>query len=39
MPMLKRAVAYWADANTRLGAAADHTEIFCYAEMLAAEEP
>ena len=39
MPMLKRAVAYWTDANTRLGTAADHTEIFRYAEMLAEEEP
>jgi 3-hydroxyisobutyrate dehydrogenase len=35
MPMLKHAVAYWADANQRLGGAADHTEIFRYAEMLA----
>jgi hypothetical protein len=39
MPMLKRAVAYWADASTRLGTAADHTEIIRYAEMLAEEEP
>jgi 3-hydroxyisobutyrate dehydrogenase len=39
MPMLKRAVAYWADANSRLGAAADHTEIMRYAEMLAEEGP
>src|SRR6266850_2125059 len=39
MPMLKHAAAYWADANARLGAAADHTEIFRYAEMLAEEEP
>jgi 3-hydroxyisobutyrate dehydrogenase len=38
VPMLQRAVAYWADANGRLGAAADHTEIFRYAEMLAEEE-
>jgi 3-hydroxyisobutyrate dehydrogenase len=35
MPMLKQAVAYWGEANGRLGAAADHTEIFRYAEMLA----
>ena len=27
MPMLKQAVAYWADANQWLGGAADHTEI------------
>src|SRR6267378_570836 len=39
MPILKQAVAYWADANGKLGAAADHTEIFRYAEMLAEEEP
>ncbi len=38
-PMLKRAVAYWNDANGKLGAAADHTEIFRYAEMLADEGP
>jgi 3-hydroxyisobutyrate dehydrogenase len=37
MPMLQRAVTYWADANGKLGAAADHTEIFRYAEMLAEE--
>jgi 3-hydroxyisobutyrate dehydrogenase len=37
MPILKQAVAYWADANGKLGAAADHTEIFRYAEMLAEE--
>src|SRR5215510_138200 len=39
MPMLEQAAAYWADARERLGAAADHTEIFRYAEMLAEEEP
>jgi 3-hydroxyisobutyrate dehydrogenase len=39
MPMLEQAVSYWADANQRLGTAADHTEIFRYAEMLAEEEP
>jgi 3-hydroxyisobutyrate dehydrogenase len=39
MPMLQRAVAYWNDANGKLGAAADHTEIFRYAEMLAEEGP
>jgi 3-hydroxyisobutyrate dehydrogenase len=38
MPMLTRAVAYWGDANGKLGPAADHTEIFRYAEMLAEEE-
>ncbi|MBV8189251.1 MAG: NAD(P)-dependent oxidoreductase [Alphaproteobacteria bacterium] len=38
MPMMKEAVAYWADANKRLGTAADHTEIFRYAEILAAED-
>ena len=38
MPMLKQAVSYWADANKRLGATADHTEIFRYAEILAEEE-
>jgi 3-hydroxyisobutyrate dehydrogenase len=37
MPMLQRAVAYWNDANGKLGVAADHTEIFRYAEMLAEE--
>jgi 3-hydroxyisobutyrate dehydrogenase len=35
MPNLKQAVAYWADANGKLGPSADHTEIFRYAEMLA----
>jgi 3-hydroxyisobutyrate dehydrogenase len=39
MPMRQRAVTYWADANGKLGAAADHTEIFRYAEMLAEEGP
>jgi 3-hydroxyisobutyrate dehydrogenase len=39
MPMLRQAVAYWADANQRLGGAADHTEIFRYVEMLADEDP
>jgi len=38
MPMLKQAVAYWGDANGKLGTAADHTEIFRYAEMLAEED-
>src|SRR6185312_258663 len=38
MPNLKQAVAYWADANGKLGPSADHTEIFRYAEMLADEE-
>ena len=38
VPGLKQAVTYWADANQRLGAAADHTEIFRYAEMLAEED-
>jgi 3-hydroxyisobutyrate dehydrogenase len=37
MPGLKQAVTYWADAKDRLGASADHTEIFRYAEMLAEE--
>lgn len=37
MPMLEQAVAYWHDADRRLGAGADHTEIFRYAEMLAEE--
>ena len=37
MPNLRQAVAYWADANGRIGASADHTEIFRYAEMLAEE--
>ena len=38
VPGLKLAVAYWADARNRLGASADHTEIFRYAEILADEE-
>ena len=38
MPMLKQAVAYWSDANGKLGGSADHTEIFRYAEMLAEED-
>ena len=38
MPELKQAVAYWTDANGKLGKGADHTEIFRYAEMLAEEE-
>ena len=38
VPMLKQAVAYWADANGKLGGSSDHTEIFRYAEMLADEE-
>jgi 3-hydroxyisobutyrate dehydrogenase len=38
MPGLKQAVAYWADANGKLGGSADHTEIFRYAEMLAEED-
>ncbi len=37
MPSLKQAVAYWSDADGKLGGA-DHTEIFRYAEMLAEEE-
>jgi 3-hydroxyisobutyrate dehydrogenase len=38
MPMLQKAVAYWNDADAKLGTGADHTEIFRYAEMLAEEE-
>ena len=38
VPGLKQAVAYWGDARNRLGASADHTEIFRYAEILADEE-
>jgi 3-hydroxyisobutyrate dehydrogenase len=34
VPNLKDAVAYWAAAREKLGAGADHTEIFRYAEML-----
>jgi 3-hydroxyisobutyrate dehydrogenase len=37
MPMLKQAVDYWTDVNGKLGPAADHTEVFRYAEMLAEE--
>ena len=37
MPVLRQSVGYWADAVARLGPAADHTEIFRYAEMLAGE--
>ena len=39
VPMLREAVAYWNAADGKLGAGADHTEIFRYAEMLAEEEP
>ena len=35
MPVLAQSVGYWADAVGKLGSAADHTEIFRYAEMLA----
>jgi len=35
MPHLEQAVAYWTDADGKLGKGADHTEIFRYAEMLA----
>ncbi len=35
MPNLQQAVAYWNDADGKLGKGADHTEIFRYAEMLA----
>jgi 3-hydroxyisobutyrate dehydrogenase len=35
MPVLQQAVAYWSDADAKLGKGADHTEIFRYAEMLA----
>jgi 3-hydroxyisobutyrate dehydrogenase len=35
--MLRDAVAYWNSADGKLGAGADHTEIFRYAEMLAEE--
>ncbi len=38
MPMLQEAVDYWNDADARLGAGADHTEIFRYAEMLAEQK-
>ena len=35
MPNLQQAVAYWTDADAKLGKGADHTEIFRYAETLA----
>jgi 3-hydroxyisobutyrate dehydrogenase len=35
MPNLEQAVAYWNDADGKLGKGSDHTEIFRYAEMLA----
>ena len=38
MPNLEQAVAYWNDADGRLGKGADHTEIFRYAETLAEKE-
>jgi len=38
MPNLRQAVAYWTDADGKLGKGADHTEIFRYAEMLADKE-
>src|SRR3954464_2988464 len=38
MPNLRQAVAYWTDANAKLGNGADHTEILRYAEMLAEKE-
>src|SRR5947199_366877 len=38
MPNLRQAVAYWTDADGKLGKAADHTEISRYAEMLAEKE-
>jgi len=38
MPHLQQAVAYWTDADGKLGKGADHTEIFRYAEMLAEED-
>ncbi|UYN94756.1 MAG: NAD(P)-dependent oxidoreductase [Enhydrobacter sp.] len=38
MPMLRDAVTYWAAAHAKLGSAADHTEIYRYAEMLAEQE-
>jgi len=39
MPNLEQAVAYWNDADSKLGKGSDHTEIFRYAEMLAEKEP
>jgi 3-hydroxyisobutyrate dehydrogenase len=38
MPNLQQAVAYWNDADGKLGKGADHTEIFRYAEMLAEKD-
>jgi len=38
MPVLQQAVAYWNDADGKLGKGADHTEIFRYAEMLAEKD-
>lgn len=38
VPGLEQAVAYWTDADGKLGKGADHTEIFRYAEMLAEEK-
>ena len=38
VPNLEQAVAYWTDADGKLGKGADHTEIFRYAEMLADKE-
>ena len=38
MPVLEQAVAYWNDADGKLGKGADHTEIFRYAEMLAEKD-
>src|SRR5471032_597906 len=38
MPNLEQAVAYWNDADGKLGKGSDHTEIFRYAEMLAEKE-
>ena len=38
MPGLEQAVAYWNDADVKLGKGSDHTEIFRYAEMLAENE-
>jgi 3-hydroxyisobutyrate dehydrogenase len=37
VPNLEQAVAYWTDADGKLGKGADHTEIFRYAEILAEE--
>ncbi len=38
MPALQQAVAYWNEADGKLGKGADHTEIFRYAEMLAEKD-